>query len=145
LFPKQFRIHAVLLLAALFMIFFPMLREKPDSEKAEKATAAAMVFLQLIDAEQYAESWRSAAGLMKEKVTQEDWIEKLTKARVISGALVERLEESASYSTYAQDSPDGEYVSLTFESKFQRAEKVSEYVTVMLEGEHWKVAGYFMK
>jgi membrane-bound lytic murein transglycosylase len=127
------------------MIFFPMLREKPDSEKAEKATAAAMVFLQLIDAEQYAESWRSAAGLMKEKVTQEDWIEKLTKARVISGALVERLEESASYSTYAQDSPDGEYVSLTFESKFQRAEKVSEYVTVMLEGEHWKVAGYFMK
>jgi translation initiation factor 2B subunit (eIF-2B alpha/beta/delta family) len=145
LFPKQFRIHAVLLFAALFMIFFPMLREKPDSEKAEKATAAAMVFLQLIDAEQYAESWRSAANLMKEKVTQEDWIEKLTKARVVSGALVERIEESVSYSTYAQDSPDGEYVSLTFESKFQRAENVSEFVTVMLEDGQWKAAGYFIK
>jgi translation initiation factor 2B subunit (eIF-2B alpha/beta/delta family) len=145
LFPKQFRIHAVLLFAALFMIFFPMLREKPDSEKAEKATAAAMVFLQLIDAEQYAESWRSAANLMKEKVTQEDWIEKLTKARVVSGALVERIEESVSYSTYAQDSPDGEYVSLTFESKFHRAENVSEFVTVMLEDGQWKAAGYFIK
>jgi translation initiation factor 2B subunit (eIF-2B alpha/beta/delta family) len=127
------------------MIFFPMLREKPDSEKAEKATAAAMVFLQLIDAEQYAESWRSAANLMKEKVTQEDWIEKLTKARVVSGALVERIEESVSYSTYAQDSPDGEYVSLTFESKFHRAENVSEFVTVMLEDGQWKAAGYFIK
>ena len=67
--PKQFRIHVVLILACVFMIIFPMLSEKPDAEKTEKATAVAMEFLHLIDADKYAESWQIAAGLMQEKVT----------------------------------------------------------------------------
>ncbi len=143
--PKQFRIHLVLILACAFMIIFPILNETPNTEKAEKATAVAMEFLQLLDDEKYAESWQSAAVLMREKVTQEDWVEKLTKARVLSGALVERTEESSSYSTSAKDSPEGEYIALTFASKYQRAESVSEYVTVMLEEGHWRVAGYFIQ
>jgi hypothetical protein len=127
------------------MIVFPMLSEVPDSDKAEKATAVAMQFLQLIDAEKYAESWQSSAILMREKITEKDWVEKLTKARELSGAVVERVEESSSYSTSAKDSPDGEYIALTFESKYQKAESVSEYVTVMLEDGSWKVAGYFIQ
>jgi hypothetical protein len=127
------------------MIIFPILNETPDTEKAEKATAVAMEFLQLIDDEKYAESWQSAAVLMREKVTQEDWVEKLAKARVLSGELVERVEESTSYSTSAKDSPEGEYIALTFTSRYQRAESVSEYVTVMLEEGHWRVAGYFIQ
>jgi hypothetical protein len=145
LFPKQFRIHAVLILAVLFMIFFPLINEKPAKDKAEKATAAAMEFLHLIDAGKYAESWQSAAKLMQEKVTREEWVDKLTKARAISGALVERKEQNASYSTTAKDSPEGEYILLTFASRFQNAESVDEYVTVMLEGADWRVAGYFIQ
>lgn len=143
--PKQFRIHIVLIVACVFMIVFPILNEKPDTEKAEKATAVAMEFLQLIDAEKYAESWQMSAGLMKERVTEIDWVEKLTKARTLSGPLVERKEKDSSYSTTAVDSPDGEYISLIFESRFQRAESVSEYITVMLDDGHWKVAGYFIQ
>ena len=145
MFPKQFRIHAVLILAVLFMIFFPLINEKPDKEKAEKATTAAMDFLHLIDAGEYAESWQVAAKLMQEKVTREEWVEKLAKARALSGALVERKEQSASYSTTAKDSPDGEYILLNYESRFQSAESVEEYVTVMLEGGSWRVAGYFIQ
>lgn len=145
MFPKQFRIHAVLILAVLFMIFFPLINEKPDKEKAEKATAVAMEFLHLIDAGQYAESWQSAAKLMQEKVTRAEWVDKLTKARALSGALIERKEQNASYSTTAKDSPDGEYILLNYESRFQNTESVDEYVTVMLEGEVWRVAGYFIQ
>ena len=143
--PKQFRIHIVLIIAAIFMIVYPILSEKPDTEKAEKATAVAKEFLQLIDTEKYAESWQMAANMMKEKVAEKEWVEKLTKARALSGSLVERVEDSVSYSPSAKDSPDGEYISLVFDSKYQRAESVSEYVTVMLEGGHWKVAGYFIQ
>ena len=143
--PKQFRIHLVLIVACVFMIIFPILNETPDKEKAEKATAVAMEFLQLVDDEKYAESWQSAAVLMREQVTQEDWVEKLTMARVLSGALVERAEKSVTYSTSAKDSPEGEYISLTFASKYEKAESVSEYVTVMLEEGHWRVAGYFIQ
>ena len=143
--PKQFRIHIVLIIAAVFMIVYPLLSEKPDTEKAEKATVVAMEFLQLIDTEKYAESWQMAADMMKEQVTEKDWVEKLTKARTLSGKLVERVEESVNYSTSAQDSPEGEYIALTFASKYQKAASVSEYVTVMVEDDHWKVAGYFMQ
>ena len=143
--PKQFRIHIVLIVACVFMVVFPLLNEKPDQEKADKATAVAVEFLQLIDAEKYGDSWQMAATLMKEKVTEQEWVDKLTKARTLSGALLERVKKSASYSPTAQDSPDGEYISLTFDSKYQRAETVSEYVTVMLEDGHWKVAGYFIQ
>ena len=143
--PKQFRIHIVLIIAAVFMIVYPILSEKPDTEKAEKATAVAMEFLQLIDAEKYAESWQMAADMMKEQVAEKDWVEKLSKARTLSGKLVKRAENDTSYSTSAKDSPEGEYISLIFDSKYQRAESVSEYVTVMLEGGHWKVAGYFIQ
>ena len=143
--PKQFRIHLVLIVACVFMIIFPILNETPDTEKEEKATAVAMEFLQLIDAEKYDESWQSAAVLMRDQVSQKDWIEKLTKARVLSGALIERKLENSSYSTSAKDSPEGEYIALTFASKYQLAESVSEYVTVMLEKGHWRVAGYFIQ
>jgi hypothetical protein len=145
LIPKQFRIHVVLIVAALFMIIYPILSERPDTEKAEKATVAAMEFLQLVDSEKFAESWETAADLMKEKVTRQEWVEKLTKARTLSGALIKRTEKDASYSTSAKDSLEGEYIALTFDSKYQRAASVSEYVTVMLEGDLWRVAGYFIQ
>lgn len=143
--PKQFRIHIVLIVVCIFMIVFPILSERPDAQKAEKARVAAMGFLHLIDAEEYAESWQIAADLMKEKVNKQEWIEKLTRARTLSGTLIERSEEDVSYSTTAKDSPDGEYISLTFASKYQRAESVTEFVTVMLEDGQWKVAGYFIQ
>jgi hypothetical protein len=145
LIPKQFRIHVVLIVAALFMIIYPILSERPDTEKAEKATHAAMEFLQLVDSEKYAESWEISADLMKEQVTRQEWAEKLTKARTLSGALIKRSQKDVSYSTSAQDSPEGEYIALTFDSKYQREASVSEYVTVMLEGDRWRVAGYFIQ
>ena len=82
---------------------------------------------------------------MQDKVTKDDWIDKLNKARNLSGGLVQRVQKSASYSTEAKDSPEGEYIMLIYESDFQRAKDVSEYVTVMLDGDEWKVAGYFIQ
>lgn len=143
--PKNFRIHAVLLLLAAFMILYPLYNEKPDAEKVDQASPVALDFLQLLDDGKYAESWQSAAVLMQGKVTEKEWVEKLTKARDLSGALAQRERKSASYSTEAKDSPDGEYIMLTYTSSFKKAADVSEYVTVMLEGSRWKVAGYFMQ
>ena len=143
--PKQLRIHAVLIVACLAMILIPLYNQSPDDEKVEQALPAAVEFLALIDSGKYAESWQSSASLMRAKVTQQDWTDKLDQARSLSGGLVQRVQKSASYATVAKDSPEGEYIMLIYESDFQAAEDVSEYVTVMLEGEEWKVAGYFMQ
>ena len=143
--PKHLRIHAVLIVAALFMILIPLYNQSPDSEKVEQAEPIGTEFLALVDGGKYAESWQSSASLMQEKISKNDWVEKLGKARNLSGGLVQRVQKSASYSTEAKDSPEGEYIMLIYESDFQRAEDVSEYVTVMREGDAWKVAGYFMQ
>ena len=142
---KKFRIHAVLLLLALFMILYPLYNEKPDAEKVAQASPVALDFLQQLDDGKYADSWKSSAVLMQGKVTEKDWVEKLTRARELSGELLERERKSASYSTEMKDSPDGEYIMLIFTSNYKKASDVSEYVTVMLEDSRWKVAGYIMQ
>ena len=143
--PKNLRIHAVLIVACIFMILYPLYNQKPDSEKVEQAAPVAQKFLDMLDQGKYAESWQSSAQLMQGKIAQKEWVEKLTKARTLSGDMVARERKSASYSTEAQDSPDGEYILLTYESSFQKASEVTEYVTVALEEGRWKVAGYFME
>ncbi|NIP49238.1 MAG: DUF4019 domain-containing protein, partial [Gammaproteobacteria bacterium] len=59
--------------------------------------------------------------------------------------LVKRERKSATYATKIEDSPEGEYIMLIYNSSFKKADDVSEYVTVMLDGDQWKVAGYFMQ
>jgi len=145
LLPKNLRIHAVLVVACIFMILYPLYNERPDKEKVEQTAPVAEAFLQLLDQGKYAESWQSSAKLMQDKVAENEWVEKLTKARSLSGELVARERTDASYSTEAQDSPDGEYMMFTYSSNYKKANDVSEYVTVALEGTRWKVAGYFMQ
>ncbi len=143
--PKQLRIHAVLIVACLFMILIPLYNQSPDSEKIERAETVSVEFLALVDGGKYTESWHASASLMQGKIAEKDWVEKLSEARNLSGGLVQRVRKSASYSTEAKDSPPGEYLMLIYDSAFQNADQVSEYVTVMLEGDEWKVAGYFMQ
>lgn len=144
--PRKYRIHAALLLMGLVIIFLPLYNEKPDKQKAEAASTAATKFLQLVDTDHFAESWEVSAALLKEKVPEQKWVEQLSKTRTISGPLVSRKQASISYSTTAQDSPEGEYILLIFDSVFKAKEKAQEIVTVMLDKDHaWRVAGYFIK
>lgn len=144
--PSKYRIHAALILLALLIIFIPLYNERPDKEKAAAASAAAGKFLKLVDADQFAESWQISASLLKQKVSEEKWVDQLQKTRAVTGPLVKRSEDSMSYSTSAKDSPEGEYVLITFDTDFKAKPDVSEIVTVMLDKDKtWRVAGYFIK
>ncbi len=143
---KRFRIHAILVLTCLVIIIFPMISQKPDPEKAHSATAAALQFLKLIDAEQYDRSWQTSADLLKKKVTVEEWSGQLSTIRSVTGPIIERKQKDISYATTAKDSPDGEYILLIFDSRYQGKESVTETVTMMLEQDNnWRVAGYFIQ
>ena len=144
--PSKYRIHAALILIALLIIFLPLFNERPDKEKAAAASAAAEAFLHLVDTDQYAKSWQISASLLKGKISEQEWVDQLQRTRAITGALVERTQDSISYSTSAKDSPEGEYVLITFDTTFKAKSEVSELVTVMLDKDNtWRVAGYFIK
>ena len=144
--PRKYRVHAALILICLVIIFLPRYMEKPDKEKAQLAKAATARFLQLLDADKYAESWQTSASLLKDKVAEDKWVELLKKNRSLLGPLVKRQQKEISYSTTATDSPEGEYILIIYDSTFQRKPGASEIVTVMLDKDKsWRVAGYFIK
>ncbi len=146
MFPRKYRIHAALVLICLLIIFLPLYTERPDEEKARAASAAAAEFFVLIDADRFAESWQSSAELLKEKITEAEWVEQLRKTRAVTGPLVVRAQEEMIYSTTAKDSPEGEYILTTFEADFKNVSGAKETITVMLEnGSDWRVAGYFIQ
>ncbi len=146
MFSKRVGIHVVLIIACLAIIVMPRIHQEPDPDKAAAATATATQFLELVDADQFASSWSASADLLKQKVTKEEWVEKLSRLRTVAGPLVERRSKDVSYSTAAKESPDGEYIKLVFDSNFQKKENATETVTVMLEEDsRWRVAGYFIQ
>jgi hypothetical protein len=145
-FSSKYRIHALLILVALLIIFIPKFNERPPGEKAQAASAAATGFLQRVDADEFAESWQISAPLLRERVTRDAWVEQLRKTRAVAGAPVERTLTEMSYSTTAKDSPEGEYILIRYDTAFQGRPNAKETLTVMLcEDQVWRVAGYFIQ
>lgn len=146
MFSRKYRIHAALLLVSLLIIFLPLYNEKPDEQKAQAAAAAAAEFLALVDADKFAESYQRSAKLLKEKVSEQQWVEQLRKTRAVAGPLLGRSQKEISYSTTAQDSPEGEYILILFDSNYQAKPGATETITLMLARDAtWRVAGYFIK
>jgi hypothetical protein len=79
-------------------------------------------------------------------LTQKAWNEKITKIRTFLGPIVERIQNKVTYTDSASDVPAGEYVVMTFVSKYELRERVVETITLMLDhNDQWQVAGYFLK
>jgi len=144
--PKQYRIHLVLMVTVLVMFIFPIISEKPDSGKEQLARESAERFLALVDSGKYQECWEDASALLKSKIDKEAWVKNLADSRKRTGAIQGRTKSKAVYSTHAMDSPDGEYIVLTYESNFTNYQDLKETVTVTLDSDaRWKIAGYFVQ
>lgn len=117
-----------------------------ETEAERSAQTAAEAWLELIDAEQYTESWNDAAPAVQEAVTAEQWADQVGSARQQVGALQERTVEAAESVMDPPNSPPGEYFILTYESTFANVPNATEtVVTMKQEDGSWKVAGYLVR
>ena len=83
---------------------------------------------------------------LQNMLTQTAWSEEIDRLRSFLGPIVERIQHDISYTATASDVPVGEYVVMTFVSKFTLSERVFEKLTLMLgEDDQWQVVGYFLK
>lgn len=116
----------------------------PEKEKA--AVVAAQKWLALIDAGNYADSWKKAAGYFRAAVNQEKWEQSLQAVRTPLGKIISRKVKSKVYQTSVPGAPDGEYVIIQFQTSFQNKNSAIETVTPMLDKDgQWRVSGYFIK
>jgi Protein of unknown function (DUF4019) len=116
-------------------------------ERPEVAAAsAAEVWLALIDAGSYAESWNAASTLFRHAVPQEQWQSRIARARAPLGALQLRQLRSATLQHTLPGAPDGEYVVIQFASSFANKAAALETVTPMKDADGtWRVSGYYIK
>ena len=115
-------------------------------EKEKAAQAAADSWLKLVDAGDYAQSWKDAAQYFKAAVSKEDWARTVSAVRGPLGKAVSRKLLSAKYTTQLPGAPDGEYVVIQYQSSFEHKKSAVETATPTLDKDgKWRVSGYYIK
>jgi hypothetical protein len=100
----------------------------------------------MVDGGKYAESWKDAAELFRNAVSQQQWEQSLHAVRKPLGKLVTRKLKTMTYKTSLPGAPDGEYVVIEFETSFEKKKAAIETVTPMMDKDgKWRVSGYYIK
>lgn len=94
------------------------------------AQSAALAWLSLVDAGNYASQWQTAAA----------------SARAPLDALKSRTLQSATPKSALPGAPDGRYVVIEFAASFEHKASAIETVTPMMDADgKWHVSGYYIK
>ncbi len=110
------------------------------------AEAAARVWLGLVDAGDYAESWVTGARYFRNSVLEAQWVTSVARVRGSLGGLKSRRLVSAKYTRSLHGAPDGEYVVIQFATSFEKRAEATETVTPMKDRDgRWRVSGYFIR
>jgi ABC-type molybdate transport system substrate-binding protein len=121
---------------------FTLAQAKPE----QVAQTSAESWLALTDSGKYAESWDTAAQLFKSAVTKDQWQAMLHAARDPLGKVLSRTLKSASYTKTLPGAPDGQYVVIQYETRFEHKQSAVETITPMLDKDgEWRVSGYYIK
>ncbi len=133
-----------LIVIVLILATVPAIAASPAKESA--ALISADTWLRMVDSENYAESWKEAAELFRNAVTQDQWKQSMQAVRKPLGKLISRKITTKTYRTSLPGAPDGEYVVIQFKTTFEHKKSAIETVTPMIDKDgNWRVSGYYIK
>ncbi len=116
-----------------------------EDNPTQSAQMAAETWLSHVDAGQYTASWRAASPSLQEAVTERAWVESVRGVRQPLGHVVSRTLTSAQHITAVPGAPDGSYVIMQFDTRFEHKQGAVETVTFRQEKDGtWKAAGYYI-
>jgi len=134
---------------AIALTFLLLAATAPAAQAAEANEAAgvqaAEAWLKLVDAGQYGASWDEASTMFRKAVPRATWEKQAAAARAPLGKVLGRKLASKQLTHELPGAPDGTYVVLVYDTRFERKERGHETVTVMLEGGRFRGAGYFIQ
>ncbi|HUR88397.1 MAG TPA: DUF4019 domain-containing protein [Ramlibacter sp.] len=140
----QRRFALVALAAISGALALPAFAQSEPDTKAKEAEArlAAQGWLVLLDRKDWGRAWETTGSVFRSKVPLGTWMDAIPKVREALGAFTEREAVETAYKTTLQGQPDGEYVTIVFQTKFADKE-VAEVVTTVHEKDgKWRVTGY---
>jgi hypothetical protein len=131
-----------LLLAASALLGSHTAFAQSTADKEAAASLAVQGWLVLLDRKDWGRAWETTGAIFRSKVPLGTWMDAIPKVREPFGALVERKPVETAFKTSLQGQPDGEYVTVVFQSKFANRE-IAEVVTTVHEPDgKWRVTGY---
>jgi Protein of unknown function (DUF4019) len=116
-----------------------------QESNTKSAQTSVDVWLALVDAERYGDSWDTAASIFRAALPRDAWLTAVQNARMPLGRLKSRAPNGAPSTAKPPRAPEGEYLVFQFSTVFeQRA--AGETVTAFKEPDgSWRVTGYFVK
>jgi len=135
--------RAISLTCVLLAVAAAPARAAETSEAA--ALQAAEAWLKLIDTGQYGASWDEASASFRKAVSRSLWEKKAAAAREPLGKVLSRKVSSKQLTHELPGAPDGTYVVLTFDTRFEHKERGVETVTMMLDDGRFRGAAYFIR
>ena len=146
-------LFALLLAAAILALSAYAAEDTPESTPAAPIvldTAPAMHvadnWLVYVDSGRYAQSWDDSAAYFREAVPRTQWETTLAQVRGPLGVAISRKVRSATYTRNLPSAPEGEYVVIQYDTRFENRPQSVETVTPMREKNGaWKVAGYHIR
>ena len=110
------------------------------------ADQAARAWLATVDSGRYGDSWESAAELFKQTIPKLRWETAVQSVREPLGVVTSRKIRAMNYARELPGAPEGEYVVIQFDTRFENRPLSVETVTPMREKDgSWKVSGYFIR
>ena len=131
-------------LTCLLLAVAPGLSRAAEQDEAAGVQAAES-WLKLVDGGQYGASWDEASTTFRNTVSRSAWEKKATAVREPLGKVVARTLASKQLTHELPGAPDGTYVVVTYNTKFEHKERAVETVFLTLEGGRFRGAGYFIR
>lgn len=132
--------------AAVLTIACLALPARGADEPEKAAQQAADRWLALVDADNYAESWKEAATIFKKQLTADQWESAVKSVHSKTGKLVSRRFRTSEFTSSLPGAPEGEYVILKYDTVFEQYKTATEVVVPAKEKDgSWRVSGYFVK
>jgi Protein of unknown function (DUF4019) len=130
----------ILFLALAFMA--PRV-QSDDSRSIMDAEKAAQDWLELTDAGHFDRSWDEAAQVLRHQVQRPIWAAITSALRSPLGSVISRKVRSAAFTRTLPGEPDGEYVIIEYETRFENKPNAKEFVESARETDSsWKIASY---
>ena len=110
------------------------------------AMGAAEAWLAGVDAGRYGASWEQAAPMFQEAMPKIQWETTVDAARAPLGIVISRKVRLMNYTRTLPNAPEGEYVVILFDTRFENRPLSTEIVTPMKDRDgSWKVSGYIIR
>lgn len=110
----------------------------------QASAISTQAWLDLVDKNQYGESWEQASIIMKRTVSKKEWDRILDAVRKPLGNVIKRQLAQQLPAQNPKHMPKGDYMVILYQTSFSNKPNAKELITLSYERGQWRVITYMI-